>query len=263
MLTLVGFGEGGTGASGGNGDFGIKRIGTTPIDGVQPHLVTWNFDNEKESNTAPGDSGGPAYIQSGGVYYVAGVTSGGTRDNAGLGDFSFDTRVDAYAAWIDSIVNNAPPPPPPPNKDDHGDTTATATLVTLGATGQGKITGVIGTATDKDFFRFVTSKSGQMAIDLKATASSLDTILAVYDAKGRLIAQNDDWGRGTDSHVKITVSAGQTYYARATGYGGSMGGYEVDWGAITRGTRTPATRSLRDVVEALVTSLGETNRHRH
>ncbi len=32
------------------------------------------------------------------------MTSGGDQANAGIGDRSFDTRVDAYAAWIDSIV---------------------------------------------------------------------------------------------------------------------------------------------------------------
>ena len=40
LLTLVGFGAGGTGDSGHNGDFGTKRVGTTPIDGVNATLIT-------------------------------------------------------------------------------------------------------------------------------------------------------------------------------------------------------------------------------
>jgi hypothetical protein len=67
LLTLVGFGAGGTGNSGHNGDFGTKRVGTTPIDGVSSTLITWNFDNNQESNTAPGDSGGPAFLQRNGI----------------------------------------------------------------------------------------------------------------------------------------------------------------------------------------------------
>ena len=106
MLTLVGFGYGGTGTTGSDGVYGIKRSGTTPIDSVSSTLISWNFDNNSESNTAPGDSGGAAFITVGGVNYLAGVTSGGTLDNAGLGDNSFDTRVDVYAAWIDSIVGS-------------------------------------------------------------------------------------------------------------------------------------------------------------
>ena len=102
MLTLVGYGAGGTGESGHTGDFGTKRVGTTPIDGVEESLITWRFDNENESNTAPGDSGGAAFLTINEQYYLAGITSGGDRWDAGFGDNSFDTRVDAFADWIDA-----------------------------------------------------------------------------------------------------------------------------------------------------------------
>ncbi len=104
LLTLVGFGGGGNGTTGTNGDFGIKRVGTTPIDEVSRTLISWNFDNNTEANTAPGDSGGPAFVTVGGIKYIAGVTSGGDSPDASIGDHSFDTRVDAYAAWITSIA---------------------------------------------------------------------------------------------------------------------------------------------------------------
>jgi secreted trypsin-like serine protease len=104
LLTIVGFGAGGRGDTGHDGSFGTKRVGTTTIDQVTPKLIHWNFDNNNESNTAPGDSGGPAFLDVGGVFYVAGVTSGGDKSDAGIGDHSFDTRVDAFQAWIDSIV---------------------------------------------------------------------------------------------------------------------------------------------------------------
>lgn len=103
-VTLVGFGGAGKGTSGSDGTYGTKRVGTTPLDYVSETLIAWNFESNTESNTAPGDSGGPAFEKVGGVFYVAGVTSGGTKADASIGDFSFDTRVDAYADWIDSIL---------------------------------------------------------------------------------------------------------------------------------------------------------------
>ena len=104
MLTIVGFGATGTGDSGHDGSFGVKHEGTTPIDGVDDVLITWNFDNNSESNTAPGDSGGPAFLNQGGKIVIAGVTSGGSKFDASIGDNSYDTRVDAFVSWIDGIA---------------------------------------------------------------------------------------------------------------------------------------------------------------
>jgi len=104
-LTLVGFGAGGDGTTGHNGDYGTKRVGTTAIDEVTSTLIHWRFDDNTESNTAPGDSGGPAFLVVNGVYHVAGVTSGGDRFDAGIGDNSYDTRVDAYEQWINQFLD--------------------------------------------------------------------------------------------------------------------------------------------------------------
>lgn len=104
-LTLVGYGYGGTGATGSDYVYGTKREGTTDIEYVSATLIGWTFDyGSDESNTAPGDSGSPAYIYENGSYYVAGICSCGTDERARWGDSSYDTRVDAYADWLNSIV---------------------------------------------------------------------------------------------------------------------------------------------------------------
>ena len=110
-LTLVGYGEQGTGLKGSNGTLpksGTVNFGHTPIDIVTGTFIKWHFDNmpppNQESNTAPGDSGGPQFITVDGVLTVASVTSGGNNAKAAFGDLSYNTRVDIATGWIDSIT---------------------------------------------------------------------------------------------------------------------------------------------------------------
>ena len=103
FMTIVGFGLTGTGASGTTGGSGIKRYGTVRLDGVDPFFVTWNFDSPELNNTAPGDSGGPGFV--GGE--IVSVCSGGSNEDAGWGDQSFNTRTDAYRTWINTTLRRA------------------------------------------------------------------------------------------------------------------------------------------------------------
>lgn len=102
-MTIVGFGYTGTGASGITGGAGTKRFGSVRLDGVDPFFVTWNFDSPELNNTAPGDSGGPGFIDG----LIASVCSGGSNGDAGWGDESFNTRTDVYRSWINTTMQNA------------------------------------------------------------------------------------------------------------------------------------------------------------
>jgi Ca2+-binding RTX toxin-like protein len=104
LLTIVGFGAGGDGTTGEDGTFGMKRSGTTPVDIVTPTLIQWNFDDDTESNIAPGDMGGPNFVQVGAELLLAGISSTNTLANAVIGDLASATRVDVYTDWIDFIV---------------------------------------------------------------------------------------------------------------------------------------------------------------
>ena len=115
LLLIVGFGGTGTADGGSDATFGVKRVGMTTIDEVTETLVSWTFDDESEANTAAGDSGGPGYLDIDGDLFVASVTSGGTEPDSILGDFAFNTRVDAFAGWIDSTIAVSPPAPEPPS----------------------------------------------------------------------------------------------------------------------------------------------------
>jgi hypothetical protein len=119
LLFIVGFGATGSGS---DGTFGTKRVGVTTIDDVTDTLVSWIFDDLSEANTAAGDSGGPGYIDIDGELYIACITSGGTEADSSLGDFAFNTRIDAFANWIDdTIAFSSQPDEGEPSADDGPD----------------------------------------------------------------------------------------------------------------------------------------------
>lgn len=95
---------------------GSIQFGQAPLETLTPTLIKWNFKPTTPaiSDTAPGDSGGPAFIVVNGDNVLAGVTSGGNNPTSAFGDQPFDTRVDIATDWIDSIVNGTPDFTSPP-----------------------------------------------------------------------------------------------------------------------------------------------------
>ncbi|KAF3890066.1 MULTISPECIES: trypsin-like serine protease [Nostocales] len=154
----VGYGYSGNGNEGNVSWDGLKRVGKNIYDApgeilsTLPQLDTfafpgavlaYDFDNGlaandafgfhfgisdtglglDEINSAPGDSGGPTFING----LIAGVTSFGTcygypncsgsdidsTLNSSFGEISGDTRVSTYANWIDSILSRPATVPEP------------------------------------------------------------------------------------------------------------------------------------------------------
>lgn len=152
----AGYGTNGQGSTGATGGFDGNRraiqnewestgLGSLGVGGINNNStqLTFDFDNglaandafafffgggfsdtglgNDEGNSAPGDSGGPTFIEDNGEWVIAGVTSYGLRLSAGtltsdinagtspdstFGEFSVDARVaDAQMlAFIDSVV---------------------------------------------------------------------------------------------------------------------------------------------------------------
>ena len=227
LLTLVGFGAGGTGTNGHNGDFGTKRVGSVRIDEVSQTLISWLFDTDSESNTAPGDSGGPALVTVGGQTLIAGVTSGGTVRNAGFGDHSFDTRVDPYADWIDRILRLTPVQV---RNDDHINTAnRAATILTFDSIGVTAGSGVFETAGDRDVFQIVVPRSGTLVVT-QTGVGTLDSHLRIFDARGFQIAQNDDAANSTALHsaIVLNVTAGTFYLSAGSYLEQGVGSYSIN-----------------------------------
>ena len=133
-ITMVGFGQGGTGLTGATGGSGTKRAGDNVVDQFVTMsngltAMRWDFDepsprvspNQYGSATplnmeyliGPGDSGGGSFIFDGDGWYLAGVHSGtydlyaypGAASNTSTyGDAALVTRVAAYQDFIYSNI---------------------------------------------------------------------------------------------------------------------------------------------------------------
>jgi hypothetical protein len=122
ILILVGYGLEGSGNSG-EGDtipeLGLVNYGTTVLEGFgdtvgednnESSYYYWQFD-PGESNTASGDSGGPAFYDLGGRRFLSGITCGGD-ESVEYGTYSWNTRADRIANWVASITGITSPTPP-------------------------------------------------------------------------------------------------------------------------------------------------------
>lgn len=122
-VLLVGYGTEGSGSSGEGSSIppvGTVNFGPTFVEGFgdtvgqnnpNSSYYYWRFDSG-ESNTASGDSGGPAFYDVGGARFISGITCGGDG-RAEYGTYSWNTRADKIVSWVSSVTGQAPSGPPP------------------------------------------------------------------------------------------------------------------------------------------------------
>ena len=123
--------------------------------------------------------------------------------------------------------------------DDHGDTPAAATSLTLGTT----VTGVIGPAGDQDVFKFDVPGTVEITdVWIYTQGSISDTVGGLFDGSGAQVASSDDSVLSADtSHFYIGASLTPgTYYVLVAGYEAATGPYSLH--TIT-GTDQGATRA--------------------
>lgn len=117
--------------------------------------------------------------------------------------------------------------------DDHGNSIATATFLNQGA--NFGTTGIIESATDKDFFSF-NAGAGTLEVDVLTVpgVTNLDVLLKIYDPSGKEIAHANDPNLVTAS-VAVSLPVDGVYYLSVEGTGkqgsGSDYGYS-DYGSL-------------------------------
>ena len=103
--------------------------------------------------------------------------------------------------------------------DDHPDFNnfPTASVVDIRpGSGNGRTNGIIEQSDDSDLFEFTSRGNGRASIKLDPRGA-FDTYLRVYNSKGKLIAQDDDWWAYSNDEVKINVKRGEKYFVLVTG----------------------------------------------
>lgn len=107
--------------------------------------------------------------------------------------------------------------------DDHGNTTATATRLTL-SSNQASRAGVIGVSGDIDVFAITLAQAGSLRA---GTTGSMDTVGTLLNASSAQLASNDDVGSNYNFSLSSTVAAG-TYYITVRAYGSGTGSYTLN-----------------------------------
>lgn len=115
MVTLVGTGTFGRGDKGPIADAPTRmRAVTNMVDEVVEESISFDYDAPSAKDATPlegvsgtGDSGGPAFIETNGRVYLAGVSS--LQNDLGFGEGrygarEFYVRVSHYKPWIDSVI---------------------------------------------------------------------------------------------------------------------------------------------------------------
>jgi secreted trypsin-like serine protease len=103
--------------------------------------------------------------------------------------------------------------------DDHGNTIASATLMSVPSSK----TGVINTGTDVDYFKFTLTSTRTVTL---RTTGSVDTYGTLYKADGSYVTEADDTGSDLNFTITRSLAAG-TYAIAVEGYSSS------DTGAFT------------------------------
>ncbi len=116
--------------------------------------------------------------------------------------------------------------------DDHGDSFASATSVTVPSTTPGDLE----EAGDNDYFRLVLNQAATLTVE---TTGSTDTYGTLFDGNGASLESNDDGGAGTNFEIERAVAAG-TYYVRVRGFSSTTtGAYALQVSTSGSGSSAP------------------------
>jgi len=123
------------------------------------------------------------------------------------------------------ITTDAAAPYPSPDPAGFAD----ADALDLSVGGRVTVDGTITAQTGSHLYRVTAPATGYLDVTVAGDGSGLDAYLEVYGHNLRLLGQNGEGLAGSSGgRLSFRVQAGATYYVRACGTGGTVGGYTLE-----------------------------------
>ncbi|MFN3258960.1 MAG: S8 family serine peptidase [Pikeienuella sp.] len=138
-------------------------------------------------------------------------------------------RVDmlALARAIEALGGQAGPAPQPAPGDDFSADAGGAGRIAVGGTARG----VIETAGDRDWFSLTLVEGRTYVFDQRGAPTRngtlTDTLLALVDREGEVVATNDDDGAGLNARIEFTAQESGQVFLSAQAFGATTGSYEL------------------------------------
>ncbi|MHC4716984.1 MAG: hypothetical protein ACYS5V_08445, partial [Planctomycetota bacterium] len=131
----------------------------------------------------------------------------------------------------------------------YSDLFASSELISVPAAGGLSITDQISAGVAAKMYRFTAPAKGKLQMVMSGGGSGIDSVLQVFNARGRRIRRNDNASRGTtDSRVRLAIRPGQVYYVAASSRDNTAGEYALEFTSVPKddfGNSFDAARTLR------------------
>ena len=206
----------------------VPTAGELTVETTESTDTEGRLEDDRGNTLATDDDGG-----AGSNFKIVHNVTAGTYYIRVIGYYNSRTKLYSVGHYTISANLGADAPA---NPDDHGNTPATATSLSLNS----PLTGRIDPSDDIDYFRVQVPTAGELTVE---TTGSTDTEGRLEDDRGNTLATDDDGGAGSNFRIVHDVSPG-TYYIRVTSWRSSRtGNYSLEArmaGADDHGN-TPAT----------------------
>lgn len=176
------------------------------------------------ADSCQGDSGGPLMIPSRAPngWTQIGVVSWGI--GCGRNEFpGVYARLSLFVDWIAQQMGQSTATPDA-FEPDNSRNVATDIAVDASQSHNLHVAG------DEDWLRISAQANASYVIETSNLGANADTQLALFDASGTLLAEDDDGGAGAASRLEFSSGSAATYFARvrhSRGTGGTATGYTV------------------------------------